>query len=83
MDELDNYLLAVIAAFPLKRKSAFLFAVVTGKRTGQAVQDSHLFDVTPLFGCVPMLKQTNFDARLERLRKKRIAYDCRRWRWIA
>ncbi|WP_430534014.1 helix-turn-helix domain-containing protein [Listeria rocourtiae] len=70
MDELDNYLLAVIATFPLKRKSAFLFAVVTGKRTGQAVQDSHLFDATPLFGCVPMLKQTNFDARLERLRTK-------------
>lgn len=69
MDELDHYLLAIIASFPLKRKPAFLFAVATGKRTGQAVQDSHLFEVTPLFGCVPTLRQVSFDARLERMQE--------------
>ncbi|EUJ31054.1 helix-turn-helix domain-containing protein [Listeria cornellensis] len=69
MDELDHYLLAIIASFPLKRKPAFLFAVATGKRTGQAVQDSHLFGVTSLFGCVPTLRQMNFDARLQRMQQ--------------
>lgn len=69
VDELDHYLLGIIASFPLKRKPAFLFAVATGKRTGQAVQDSHLFEVTALFGCVPTLRQVNFDARLKRMQE--------------
>ncbi|MBC1975938.1 hypothetical protein HCB37_02790 [Listeria booriae] len=68
VDVLDDYLLHVIAAFPRKRKPAFLYAIVTGKRTGQAVQDSHLFDVTRFFGCVPMMRQRYFDARLGQLR---------------
>ncbi|MBC1473436.1 hypothetical protein HB852_02220 [Listeria grandensis] len=69
MDTLDQYILSVIASFPLKRKPAFLFAIVTGKRTGQAVQDAHLFEVTPLFGCLPTLRQRSFDARLAGLQE--------------
>lgn len=72
MDYLDRYLLEVIASFPMKRKPAFLYAVVTGKRTGQAVQDSHLFGVTRLFGCAPMLKSETFDARLASMMERDI-----------
>ncbi|MBC1418555.1 helix-turn-helix domain-containing protein [Listeria fleischmannii] len=70
MDKLDLYLLFIIQTFKRPRKKNFLFAILTGKRTGQAVTDSHLYQVENQFGLVPFLKEAIFEKRLLDLEKK-------------
>ncbi|EMG29112.1 hypothetical protein [Listeria fleischmannii] len=75
MDKLDLYLLFIIQTFKRPRKKNFLFAILTGKRTGQAVTDSHLHQVENQFGLVPFLKEEIFEKRLLDLEEKRLYSD--------
>ncbi|WP_088809627.1 MULTISPECIES: helix-turn-helix domain-containing protein [unclassified Listeria] len=67
MDRLDEYLLFMVHTFGRARKKPFLYAVVTGKRTGQAVTDTHLFRAKNYFGLAPFLKEEVFLLRLHGL----------------
>ncbi len=67
MDRLDEYLLLMVHTYGRARKVPFLYAIATGKRTGQAVTDTHLFRAKNYFGLVPFLKEDVFLLRLRGL----------------
>ncbi|HCK0311100.1 TPA: hypothetical protein NR333_002545, partial [Listeria innocua] len=52
MDKLDNYIVTILEKSITPRKSPFLHTILAGRRTGQAVQDAHLFQMQHLFGLV-------------------------------
>lgn len=56
LDKLDNYIVTILEKSITPRKLPFLHTVLAGRRTGQAVQDIHLFQMQHLFGLVPNLK---------------------------
>lgn len=64
LDKLDDYILTVLKKCITPRKLPFLYTILAGRRTGQAVQDAHLFQVQHLFGLMPNLKSRFLEARL-------------------
>ncbi len=66
---LDQYIVALLTAFKRPRKEAFLHAVMTGRRTGQAVTDTHLAKISSLFGLSPFLTEEVLTARLTKLKQ--------------
>lgn len=64
MDKLDNYIVTILEKSITPRKLPFLHTVLAGRRTGQAVQDIHLFQMQHLFGLVPNLKANYLEKRL-------------------
>ncbi|MBC1987697.1 hypothetical protein HCJ71_10440 [Listeria sp. FSL L7-0478] len=67
MDMLDNYILTILEKSVTPRKLPFIHTVLAGRRTGQAVQDIHLFQMQHLFGLVPNLKANYLEFRLAEL----------------
>ncbi|EMQ4905707.1 helix-turn-helix domain-containing protein [Listeria monocytogenes] len=67
MDKLDNYIMTILEKSITPRKLPFLHTVLAGRRTGQAVQDIHLFQMQHLFGLVPNLKANYLESRLSDL----------------
>lgn len=67
VDQLDNYLIMLLNGFTTPRKVPFIYAIMTGKRTGQAVQDIHLFRMERFFGLTPTLKSEQLQTRLRHL----------------
>ncbi|HBI2243705.1 TPA: hypothetical protein KZI20_001604, partial [Listeria monocytogenes] len=67
MDKLDNYIVTILEKSITPRKLPFLHTVLAGRRTGQAVQDIHLFQMQHLFGLVPNLKANYLESRLSDL----------------
>ncbi|MBC1969231.1 helix-turn-helix domain-containing protein [Listeria marthii] len=67
MDMLDNYILVILEKSITPRKLPFIHTVLAGRRTGQAVQDIHLFQMQHLFGLVPNLKANFLEIRLAEL----------------
>lgn len=65
---LDQYIVALLTAFKRPRKTPFLYAVMTGRRTGQAVTDVYLAKINSLFGLSPFLTEEILTARLKKLR---------------
>lgn len=64
LDKLDNYIVTILEKSITPRKLPFLHTVLAGRRTGQAVQDIHLFQMQHLFGIVPNLKANYLEKRL-------------------
>lgn len=64
LDKLDNYILTILKKSVTPRKLPFLQTILVGRRTGQAVQDAHLFQMQHLFGLVPNLKSSYLEVRL-------------------
>ncbi|EDO1366066.1 hypothetical protein GZ243_000171 [Listeria monocytogenes] len=67
MDKLDNYIMTILEKSITPRKLPFIHTVLAGRRTGQAVQDIHLFQMQHLFGLVPNLKANYLESRLSDL----------------
>ncbi|MBC2250098.1 hypothetical protein HCB49_08875 [Listeria sp. FSL L7-0123] len=67
MDMLDNYIRTILEKSVTPRKLPFIHTVLAGRRTGQAVQDIHLFQMQHLFGLVPNLKANYLEIRLAEL----------------
>ncbi|MBC1526187.1 YpbB family protein [Listeria seeligeri] len=67
MDKLDNYIITILKKSVTPRKLPFLHTILVGRRTGQAVQDAHLFQMQHLFGLVPNLKALLLEKRLSAL----------------
>lgn len=72
MDKLDNYIVTILKKSVTPRKLPFLHTILVGRRTGQAVQDAHLFQMQHLFGLVPNLKAHFLEKRLATLVQKNI-----------
>lgn len=70
LDMLDLYIITILKKSVTPRKMPFLHTILVGRRTGQAVQDTHLFQMQHLFGLVPNLKATFLEARLTKLTKE-------------
>lgn len=64
---LDNYIRTILEKSVTPRKLPFIHTVLAGRRTGQAVQDIHLFQMQHLFGLVPNLKVNYLEIRLAEL----------------
>lgn len=67
LDKLDNYIMTILEKSITPRKLPFLHTVLAGRRTGQAVQDIHLFQMQHLFGLVPNLKASYLEKRISEL----------------
>ncbi|WP_099222277.1 helix-turn-helix domain-containing protein [Listeria costaricensis] len=67
MDGLEIYLMQLLNHIKAVRKLPLIYALMTGKRTGQAVQEAHLFKMKHLFGLTPKLKEAEFFACVDRL----------------
>lgn len=72
LDKLDNYIVTILEKSITPRKSPFLHTILAGRRTGQAVQDAHLFQMQHLFGLVPNLKLNYLETRLKELMRQGI-----------
>ncbi|WP_239254556.1 helix-turn-helix domain-containing protein [Listeria ilorinensis] len=70
MDSLDLYLMQLLNHIKATRKLPLIYALMTGKRTGQAVQEAHLFKINQLFGLTPQLKEAEFSKRIDQLSAK-------------
>lgn len=67
LDMLDYYIMTILEKSITPRKLPFIHTVLAGRRTGQAVQDIHLFQMQHLFGLVPNLKANFLEIRLAEL----------------
>lgn len=75
LDQLDNYLLTLLNGFKTPRKTPFIYAIMTGKRTGQAVQDIHLFQMEGMFGLAPTLARADLEHRISYLKSKQLIQE--------